>query len=390
MSCLYKIQDIINTIICGEALEILGFMPDECINMVITSPPYWSFRDYGIDEQLGLESTFEEYISRLCDIFDGIYRVLKKEGTCWVNMGDTYAGNCNFAESKGKWNDKAISGKWKESLEEIKKAKANINWNKNKLKSKSLCLIPFRFAIEMCNRGWILRNTIIWHKPSAMPSSAKDRFTVDFEYLFFFTKNKKYYFEQQFESLNPDSLRDNKRNKKNPKGADRQDLDKWTINPLGRNKRTVWSIATQPYPEAHFSVYPPNLLETPIKAGCPEFICSKCGKPRIKIFDRQITDLGKVYNDKTADEIGASETSILRRKAKVSNIIFQGYTDCGCNEPFIPGIVLDPFLGSGTTAEVALKLGRRFIGIELNPKYIEMANRRIESIVHQRKLFEEM
>lgn len=147
-------------ILLGDSLEVLKELEDESIDMIVTSPPYWALRDYGTKEQLGLESTFDEYINKLCNVFDECKRVLKKNGTCWVNVGDSYI---------------------------------NI--------SKCLAQIPNRFAIEMCNRGWILRNEIIWHKPNAFPSSVKDRFTVDFEKLFFFVKNKKYYFERQLEPV---------------------------------------------------------------------------------------------------------------------------------------------------------------------------------------------
>ncbi len=196
-----------NTILNGDALQHLKEMPSESINCVMTSPPYWALRDYVIEGQLGLEKTFEEYINKLCDIFDEVKRVLRKDGTCWVNLGDTYggtgAGQEKSINSQGKFTD----GQY---FEQVKSRELKAETTKHL--SKCLIMIPFRFAIEMVNRGWILRNTIIWHKPNCMPSSVKDRFTVDFEYLFFFVKNKKYWFEMQYDKADTINWQDfNKR-----------------------------------------------------------------------------------------------------------------------------------------------------------------------------------
>lgn len=315
-----EITKLLNTIIHGDTLTILKTMPDEIVNCVITSPPYWGLRDYGVYGQLGLEKTYEEYITKLCDIFDEIKRVLKKDGTCWVNIGDTYAGN-----NVGSYN----------------------------IPTKSLCLIPQRFAIEMVNRGWILRNVIIWHKPNCMPSSAKDRFTVDFEYVYFFVKNKKYWFEQQFEkhksSPHGGKFGHNGNKDNNFGNSDKERFYK----EQGRNKRSVWAISTQPFSGAHFATYPEKLITPMIEAGCPKYVCNKCGKPIEKIID----------NDK------------MENTKQVGNCV--GYCKCDRSTDFDGGVVLDPFIGSGTTALVAKKLGRNYIGIELNPKYIEIANNRL-------------
>ena len=349
-----------NKILVGSALEQLHTLPAESVDMCITSPPYWGLRDYGTatwkggdpacdhvanpnatkafgnpefdknrpsrkatktpgyyadicpkcgaektDAQLGLEKTFNEYIDKLCTIFDEVMRVLKPTGTCWVNLGDTYGG----MGDKGKWKDpKYKNGRNGQTVA--------VNRTATK---KSLCQIPSRFAIEMCNRGWILRNEIIWHKPNCMPSSAKDRFTVDFEKLFFFTKNKKYYFETQMEKAvanrwgghKPINL-DNSKDKDNQFGGLSRERD---MMPEERNKRCVWKVNTKPYKEAHFAVYPEALIESPIKAGCPS-----------------------------------------------------------------GGVVLDSFIGSGTTAAVAKRLGRRYIGIELNPEYVPLIERRLDAV----------
>jgi len=307
---------VLNKIICGDTLTELKKLPDEFINCCITSPPYWALRDYGVEGQLGLEPTFQEYINKLCDIFDEVKRVLKKEGTCFVNLGDTY-----YTKSGSGFENDNLSKKSAEQVSETTGInKANELRGRGLLPDKCLVQIPSRFAIEMTNRGWILRNEIIWYKPSCMPSSVTDRFTVDFEKMFFFTKNKKYYFEQQLEEYTEPMNRwggeklEAKGESMWDKGTGQESYRDRNMrpNPEGRNKRCVWKINTKPFADAHFAVYPPELIETPIKAGCPK-----------------------------------------------------------------GGIVLDVFMGSGTTALVARHFNRNYIGIELNPEYIEICNKRL-------------
>jgi DNA modification methylase len=308
----------INQIMHGDCLENLKELPEKSINMCMTSPPYWALRDYGVEGQLGLEPTFDEYINKLCDIFDEVQRVLRDDGTCWVNIGDSYVSNGSIEQRKDK--------KVYDSIEKSHK-RGVTRAIMNDYPSKCMAMVPFRFAIEMVNRGWILRNTIIWHKRNCMPSSVKDRFTVDFEYLFFFSKNKKYYFETQLEPLAPISMKDRRKDKGRfeydgkRKGVEGIQNAMCGINSEGRNKRTVWVINPKPFKEAHFAVYPEELCETPIKAGCSE-----------------------------------------------------------------GGIVLDPFFGAGTTGLVALKQDKKFIGIELNPEYIKIAQARLKPHLEQRKL----
>jgi DNA modification methylase len=319
----------VNKIYCGDSLETLKTFPNESIDMVITSPPYWALRDYGVNGQLGLEATFQEYINKLCDIFDEVKRVLKTSGSCWVNLGDTYSGSGN-----GSGDKKSNNLKSKTTHDKIYKGQKA---DKTDLPNKCLLQIPSRFAIEMTNRGWILRNEIIWYKPNCMPSSVKDRFTVDFEKLFFFVKSKKYYFEQQKEPMKTTDITPPRGSKgvfgNMNLGLRKQDQigrsdytgfnDRYVPNDdFFRNKRCVWSITTKGFKEAHFAVFPEDLVITPIKACCP-----------------------------------------------------------------IGGIVLDPFMGSGTTGVVCKKLNREFVGIELNPKYVDMAEKRIKNTLVQEQLF---
>jgi DNA modification methylase len=329
-----SIDQFINQILCGDACRVLRQFPDESIDCIVTSPPYWALRDYGVKGQLGLEPSFHEYILKLCDIFDEVKRVLKPTGTCWVNLGDTYYAN------HGSGNEGLINAEVTKQLLSIRN-----RTRRRELPEKCLCQIPSRFAIEMVNRGWILRNEIIWHKTNSMPGSAKDRFTVNFEKIFFFVKDEQYWFDldavrephnkkqkqegmkraREFGYSGNESYKDwyfHRRKKtswvarssdlKIGFGAARGVLKTKLIHPSGKAKRCVWSIPTKPFTGRHYAVYPPELIETPIKAGCPK-----------------------------------------------------------------GGIVLDPFMGSGTTAMVARKLGRNFIGVDLNPEYIKMAKARL-------------
>lgn len=297
-------------------------MPPESVDCVVTSPPYWALRDYGMADQLGLEPTLEEYIEKLVQIFDEVKRVLKKTGTCWVNLGDTYYGG---GRNKGNKNPKVKS-------KTIKSLKHSFGVPGPKGMAKCLAQIPARFAIAMTARGWILRNEIIWHKPNAMPSSVKDRFSVDFEKLFFFTKSKKYFFKQQFDPAKFDGRKQEimrgsakYQGKVTPGHAAHtfasrahqrwQERDGVKV----RNKRSVWSISTKPFKGAHFATFPELLVETPILAGCPA-----------------------------------------------------------------GGMVMDIFAGSGTTLAVAARTGREAIGIEINPEYIKIAEERLS----QKNLFE--
>jgi len=362
-----------------------------------------------------------------------------------VNIGDSYGGSGN---ASGHTKDTKNLG-----YKTLEMGATQGNQKTTRRYAKCLLDIPYRFSLEMINRGWIKRNTIIWHKPNCMPSSANDRFTVDFEYLFFFTKNNKaifwtnektsacvdrkplgtkgienkdwewrkdnkgklkkyslwsghdYWFEQQFEEWTDKREGDIKRAieghkkykgkylNKNKKGSFAFSESKIVGCPeQGRNKRCVWIITTKPFPEAHFAIYPEGLIETPIKAGCPEFVCKKCGKARVKIYEK-----GNLITS------GPNKMAIKPRGFAQNKMIIQnlpkdpygdmprrelkelGYSDCGCNAGFEPGIVLDLFMGAGTTALVALKQRKRFIGIEIKKEYIDMANKRIAKV--QQEIF---
>lgn len=382
----------LNKIHQGDCLKLLKALPDESINCVVTSPPYWALRDYGVEGQLGLEPTFQEYINKLCDIFDEVKRVLRKDGTCWVNLGDTYWGGCGGPQS---WEREERDIKWSE-----KSLKNPHRKDGTAYPDKSLCCIPDRFKIEMINRGWICRNEIIWFKPNCMPSSAKDRFTVDYEKVFFFVKNQKYWFETQYEAYTEPMNRwggdklEAKGKSTWDEGTDQNTYRDRNMrpNPQGRNKRCVWQVTTKPFKEAHFATYPEELIEPMIKAGCPEFVCNKCGKAREKIIEKdgRIRQHWAPGTDKKTEmakgKHGVTSTLVTGYKNVYKEI---GLTDCGCNTGFTGGIVLDPFFGSGTTGLVALKQNKKFIGMELNQEYINIATKRLKPILSQKKIFDQ-
>ena len=300
------------TVYCGHALD-LKELPAESVDMCITSPPYWGLRTYKTEPQiwdskdgcghewvteeftqhseqkpvadmkldrqfclkcnawrgeLGLEPTIELYISHLIQIFNEVKRVLKKTGTCWVNIDDSYNANYRGSAIRNEWH------KQKRSIAEVE-FMGKPAPDRCGIPAKSLCLIPQRFAIAMVEQGWILRNDICWNKPNPMPESVKDRFTGSWEHLYFFVKSKKYWFEQQFEAYQPSSLprMEYPRYALGSKGDTKEYAvvtTNYNLNELGRNKRDVWEITTQGYPEAHFATFPEKLCETPILAGCPK------------------------------------------------------------------------------------------------------------------------
>ena len=378
----------VNHIYQGDALEVLQSLEAQQVDMCVTSPPYWGLRDYGVDGQLGLEPDFNEYIDKLCTIFDEVKRVLKDEGTCWVNLGDSY--------SSTRWsNSPSTTGK--------SGAYTDIVLDKqHDLPDKCLVGIPFRFAIEMINRGWILRNTIIWHKPNCMPSSVKDRFTVDFEYLFFFSKSKKYYFEQQLEphtSIGKTGWEKQGASIKYEKEIKKQNMT-YTRHQAGygkngRNMRTVWRITTKPYKKAHFAVFPEDLIETPIQAGCPEQICNQCNEAR------KLVQIKGEYESSGPNKLAIKPRGFAQNKMNIQKldkdpfgdmprrkILESYYSDCGCGVGFHPGVVLDPFIGSGTTAAVSKRLNRNYVGIELNPEYHGLIHERLDKTARIKPLNE--
>lgn len=315
-----------NTIINKDCIEGLKDLPDNSVDCCVTSPPYFGLRDYGYAEQIGLEQTPELFVAKMVDVFIEVKRVLKKEGTLWLNLGDSYGskGGDIFTGFNERYGGTGIGG-----MKQAEIAKSAVSAGKIKrdtgVKAGNLLGIPWKVAFALQSIGYILRQDIIWAKPNPMPESVKNRCTKSHEYIFLLAKSSNYYYDHEaikVDSKNPkDDLRrykaqtwnnknspDKLRNGIRPKdaGDDYEGLAK-------ANKRSVWTVTTKPFKEAHFATFPPDLIEPCILAGCP-----------------------------------------------------------------VDGVVLDPFMGAGTTAVVAIANNRNYIGFELNAEYIQIANKRIE------------
>jgi site-specific DNA-methyltransferase (adenine-specific) len=252
-------------IITGDCLESLATLPDQSVQCCITSPPYWGLRDYGVDGQLGLESTPDEYVSRMVAVFREVRRVLRDDGTLWLNLGDTYLGT---GYGPGTGGCPGVPGQFNQSREKQRIAVPT------GLKPKDLTGIPWRVAFALQADGWYLRSDIIWAKPNPMPESVTDRPTKAHEYVFLLSKSPKYFYDA-------DAVREGAAggrekfggDKWGDKGVDASRNDQGRFDEsivTTRNRRTVWSIATQPFPGAHFAVFPPALVIPMVDAGCPE------------------------------------------------------------------------------------------------------------------------
>ena len=305
-----------NTILLGDARQRLRELPSSSVDCVITSPPYFAVRDYGHAQQLGHEADVCAWVDQLRGLFLDATRVLKPTGSLWLNLGDGYARHPSDGASR-----------------------------------KSLLLGPERLALVLVEDGWLLRNKVVWAKTNPMPSSVTDRLSCTYEVLYFFTRSPRYYFDLDavrvpLRTAQHQTTRDPERAYP-PSGISRQGR---TINdnrglsrlkavglaghPLGKNPGDVWSLPTAGFRGAHFATFPAALVERPLLATCPPAICCACGRP-------------------------------------VTN------RPCSCSAPTQPGVVLDPFLGSGTVAVVAERIGRDWLGIELNPAYVALAEQRI-------------
>ncbi|MFV0240748.1 MAG: DNA-methyltransferase [Lacrimispora sphenoides] len=324
-----------NRIYPGDCFEVLKTFPDRTVNCCITSPPYFQLRDYGVDGQIGMEETPESYIERLTSVFREVRRVLKDDGTLWVNIGDSYSGS-----GKGGGSGKQLTNKGSTTGEMLKGIVPE------GLKPKDLIGIPWMLAFALRADGWYLRQDIIWHKPNPMPESVTDRCTKSHEYIFLLSKSPKYYYDAEAiaEDVTESTTKRLSQNIQEQKGstlpgktngnmkakAPRFGKKKYTEDPETffrtksgnayeyspkRNKRDVWTVTTKSYKGAHFATFPQDLIEPCILAGCPK-----------------------------------------------------------------DGFVLDPFFGSGTTGAAAQKYNRNYIGIEINPKYCNLADTRNASV----------
>jgi len=533
----------INKIHCGDNIELLKQLPEESVDCVITSPPYWGLRFYGecnekiwggnpncehdwgeshtrhqeapgktsLVKQKGLEYTVTThtctkcgawkgqfglephpnmYIEHLVEICREIYRVLKKTGSFYLNLGDSYynspAGNKELTQSISKGTAKAQDEASKKRV-----FRPDGKW----LRPKQLLLVPTRAAAALQEDGWILRNDLIWAKPNPMPTSVVDRLNNTYEHIFFFVKNENYFFDLDVirekpstgidyvrkasgvkgneGAMNRQSLQDISNNPlgKNPgdistfesvtidkeaeklsaeieyhvnkifvlakqrdretyggkysdcgEGKDGKSTQEYLVsirktaddyikenelkgtlskvikdyahgyagNPAGRNPGDIYTITVQPFSEAHFAVFPPDLARKPLISSCPKEICTECGSPRERILEdiKQLTpeqekDL-KEQRERQQDYIkaGGGRGGLPSTDLISTEKVTVGWTECKCKAPFAPGVVLDPFNGSGTTCLVAKQEGRRYIGFDINPDYCEMARNRIAKVTN--------
>lgn len=316
----------INKIYNEPCLETLKRMPNDFLDCVITSPPYWQLRDYGYEGQWGLEPTYNQYLDHLWEMMDEIYRTLKPYGTAWINLGDTYStqSGTNAALARGKNYES-------ESTYLTNRGESEKLIKPKNMPNKCLLLIPHRFAIGCIDRGWIVRNDIIWAKRNGMPESVTDRFSKKHEYFFFMVKSEKYYFDldavrDKHLWAETDKRADGKRHESNGKcKSNNYSTNAVCFNSKGKNPGSVsdfWDIPTKPSSNEHYAAYNDELIKKPILAGCPEV-----------------------------------------------------------------GIIYDPFMGTGSTAESALRANRKFIGSEMSEKYIDIANKRLEPYLLQQTLF---
>lgn len=290
----------------GDALEQLGTLPAECVQTCVTSPPYWGLRDYGVPGQLGREPTPDEYVAKLVAVFAEVRRVLRGDGTLWMNIGDCFSSGGRGSSD----SHRQVIGESTASAQCLGAKKAPAGF-----KPKDLIGIPWRVAFALQADGWYLRSDIIWSKPNPIPESVTDRPTRAHEYLFLLSKSARYFYDA--DAIAEAQRRDWSSERRGAKYMSAVQGRKDGGKPEGlgngetRNRRSVWTVAPEPYAEAHFACFPRKLVEPCILAGS--------------------------HNG---------------------------------------DVVLDPFMGSGTTAQVAMSLGRKWLGVELNPEYIEMQNRR--------------
>ncbi len=387
-------------------------LPAESAQMVVTSPPYWGLRKYEGEQDIkergcsyGLEPTPELYVQHTVEILREIKRVLRKDGVVFWNIGDSYYGSWqNYSGgSRGAGKQRPIvkgSHAQNPVWEGMEGSRPPGTQKHGCLKPKDLCLIPFRVAIAAQEDGWWVRSDIIWSKPNPMPESVTDRPTNSHEYILMFTKSAKYYWDadavrepHQEASIKRDKAgfkaafkgRHTMPGENRPHSTDHNGFN----NLAGRNIRSVWSFPTQPYPEAHFAVFPEKLPETCIKASTPEVgCCSNCGSPWERILEKGLT----AHDGETATIIPQSakggRLALLRQAARERGGEYVNETKtigwqptCKCNADKVPSIVLDPFAGAGTSLWVAKKLNRQAIGYEISEEYCKLTVDRIRQQV---------
>ncbi len=360
------------TIYCGDACEMLATLEPESVQCGVTSPPYWRLRDYGVEGQLGLEATPEEYVAAMVRVFRAVRRVLRRDGVLWLNLGDSYSSGGNGSRDPKRWPKQSRND---HRIQHAKK--------KTGVPSKSLLLLPAKVAIALQEDGWVVRQENIWHKPSPMPESVQDRPTRSHEMVYLLTKSPSYFYDAEAvkePAVDGDHPRSRRPRYQAPGQAEHTGLRKESAT---RNLRTVWTIPSRGFSEAHFATFPPALVGRCIKAGTSaRGCCPRCGAPWTRVVDKAFRPQPDVRNPvklAKSSHKGLDASSgwgeLPRGTTKTTTMGWRPGCECACSP--VPCVVLDPFLGSGTTGMVAESLGRRWVGIELNPEYCEIAKRRI-------------
>jgi len=439
------ITDYRNKVLCGDALSLLRQLPEACVQCCVTSPPYYGLRDYNTQPQiwdgektcehewgetlrtpwanevagpngrvknveasrerpketgpfcqrcgawrgsLGLEPTPELYVQHLVTIFREVRRVLRPDGTCWLNIGDSYAG------SWGSYAPGGIKGEQRPRTEERWERRAYTdttflppNARAEGFKSKDLMMIPAKVAMALQSDGWYLRSQIIWHKTNCMPESVEDRPTNSHEYIYLLAKSEHYYYDA-VAIAEPASRAGEIGVFGGQKGSNhvtpihdpnyRNGHEQWgRVHHQGptRNKRSVWTVPTKPFSEAHFATFPVKLVEPMILAGSSPKACEHCGSPWERVIEREGTTSTEVAKQK-----GYSEKREAGGERVTQTTGWQPSCTCLHNSGTGHSVVLDPFAGAGTTLLVASELQRDYLGLELNSEYVQLIEKRIGTV----------
>lgn len=354
----------------GDCLASLRAMPAASAHCVITSPPYFGLRDYRAKGQIGLEARPEEYVQRIVAVFTEVRRVLRHDGTLWLNVGDVYAqggrgtsGGPSSTLNGARWCHDEANRAMKARGESYRRPPPGF-------KPKDLMGLAWQVAHGLRADGWYLRQDIIWEKPNATPESVRDRPTRSHEYLFLLSKSEHYFYDAEA-IKEPVTSGDRKR-----RGTET------------RNRRSVWSINSASFGAelGHFATFPEDLVRPCIEAGTSRRgVCSACGAPiarrvkRIRTLDGVPAKLPAARNTDKAEPRAAKQGVGHHRIGTITRTTGWKPT-CSCKAPAVPAVVLDPFSGTATTGVVALKLGRSYLGLELNPQYVELSERRLGGV----------
>ncbi|MGH9089841.1 MAG: DNA-methyltransferase [Acidimicrobiales bacterium] len=345
-------------VLVGDVLDRLAELPSGSVDCVITSPPYFQLRDYGVVGQLGLESSVDGWVASLAAVCDELARVMTPAGGLWLNLGDSYSRGPTYGAP-----------------------------------AKGLLAAPERLLLALTERGWLCRNKVIWAKPNPMPTSVRDRLNAAYEVIYFLVRSPRYYFALDLirEPHRSRNVRrttvamDEKPHWAGPlagkhDGLKRARPDGVPGHQLGRNPGDVWSIPTRGFRGAHFATFPEALVTRPLLASCPEAVCTACGEPLTRqVSVRRVPVTGPTAQPRPGD------AHVFRFKEFWNTVRTVGeLVPCGCGAPTRRGVVLDPFLGAGTVGLVAERLGRDWVGIELNPEFARLATDRIAAARRER------